>query len=179
MSIKNINLFLIPAALIAPISAQAIEYLSVEQSQKIIFPQANSFQNISLSFSQEEKNKIEEMSGLALDDARMETWKVLRDGTVLGYFFINEVIGKHEYITYALGLENTGKIKSLEILQYREAHGQEIIEESWRKQFCEKDLSAGLEVAKEIKNISGATLSCKHVTAGIRRLLAIYQTKLR
>lgn len=178
MTIRNISLLLIPAALISPISAEAIEYLTIEQAQKIIFPQADFFQKINLSFTDEEKDKIEKISGLALDQARLEAWKVSSGSTDLGFFFINEVIGKHEYITYAVGIDNTGKIKSLEILQYREAHGQEIIEESWREQFAGK-ISSELKIDKEIKNISGATLSCKHVTAGTQRLLAIYQTKLQ
>jgi len=32
-----------------------------------------------------------------------------------------------------------------------------------------------VQIGQDIQNISGATLSCQHVTDGIRRLLALYE----
>jgi len=36
-----------------------------------------------------------------------------------------------------------------------------------------------LELNKDIRNISGATLSCRHVTEGVQRLLKVYNAALR
>ena len=37
-----------------------------------------------------------------------------------------------------------------------------------------KRYGAKLKLTEDIKNISGATLSCLHVTAGVKRLLATH-----
>jgi Na+-transporting NADH:ubiquinone oxidoreductase subunit NqrC len=61
----------------------------------------------------------------------------------------------------------------LEILAYRESHGAEIKQTAWRKQFAGKKGPAAMRFADDIRNISGATLSCQHVTEGMQRLSAL------
>jgi hypothetical protein len=36
-----------------------------------------------------------------------------------------------------------------------------------------------LRLEEDIQNISGATLSCRHITEGVRRLLALYAAELK
>ena len=48
----------------------------------------------------------------------------------------------------------------------------------WREQFVGKKAGDQLELDKDVRNISGATLSCQHVTEGIRRNLALYHVAL-
>ena len=43
----------------------------------------------------------------------------------------------------------------------------------WRRQFVGKDGTAPLRVGEDIANISGATLTCSHVTEGVRRIVAV------
>jgi len=64
-------------------------------------------------------------------------------------------------------------VRQIEVLSYRESHGHEIRLPAWRKQFVGKDASAPLRVGDDIANISGATLSCSHVTEGVRRIVAV------
>jgi Na+-transporting NADH:ubiquinone oxidoreductase subunit NqrC len=66
----------------------------------------------------------------------------------------------------------------VEILEYREAYGGEVRGEGWRKQFVGRSHADPVQISRDIKNISGATLSCQHVTDGIRRLLALYAIAL-
>jgi Na+-translocating ferredoxin:NAD+ oxidoreductase RnfG subunit len=86
---------------------------------------------------------------------------------------VDEVVGKFELITYAVGLNADGSVKQVEVLSYRESHGQEIRLPAWRRQFVGKTAAAPLKVGDDIANISGATLSCSHVTEGIRRIVAV------
>ncbi|MGL4302928.1 MAG: FMN-binding protein, partial [Sphingomonas sp.] len=90
------------------------------------------------------------------------------------WFIVDEVVGKHEFITFALALDASGAVKSVEILDYREAYGGQVRDPRWRAQFVGKRAGAPLRLGNEVKNISGATLSSKHVTDGVRRLLATY-----
>jgi Na+-transporting NADH:ubiquinone oxidoreductase subunit C len=89
------------------------------------------------------------------------------------------VIGKHELIAYALGIAADGAVRGVEILDYREPRGGEIRDPRWRAQFVGKRQGSTLRLEQDIQNISGATLSCRHVTDGVRRLLQLHAQALR
>ena len=95
-----------------------------------------------------------------------------------GWFIVDEVVGKHEYITYAVGLSAAGAVQGIEIMDYRETYGGEVRNPKWRAQFAGKTKDATLQLDKDIKNISGATLSSRHITDGVRRLLAFHDVAL-
>ena len=58
--------------------------------------------------------------------------------------------------------------------KYRDYIGILINNEAWREQFRGKRYGASLKLNSEIQNISGATLSSRHITDGVKRLLATY-----
>jgi Na+-transporting NADH:ubiquinone oxidoreductase subunit NqrC len=70
-------------------------------------------------------------------------------------------------------LDPSGRIRQVDILQYRESYGGEIRSPSWLAQFVGKTNSSQLQVGSDIRNISGATLSSHHVTEGVKRIMAI------
>jgi Na+-translocating ferredoxin:NAD+ oxidoreductase RnfG subunit len=92
---------------------------------------------------------------------------------------VDEVIGKFELITYAVGVGLDGAITQIEVLSYRESHGSEIRIAGWRKQFVGKTSAAPIRVGEDIANISGATLSCKHITDGIKRVVSVVDLALK
>ena len=95
------------------------------------------------------------------------------------YVFVDEVVGKEDFITYAAGIDATGRLGTLEVLAYRESHGGEIRGAAWRHQFDGRHGLERLRVQADIKNIAGATLSCGHVTQGVRWLVALWEVTLR
>ena len=156
-----------------PGAAFATTYLSVEQAQQAIFPRAE-LEKIDLQLTPEQCKAIEKRTGVKVRVPRVDAWRVKAGG----WLFIDEVIGKHETITYALGLDSDGSVKQVEVMAYRENYGGEIRRGEWLGQFARKDASAHLALDDDIKNISGATLSCRHVTEGVKRLLATYELVL-
>src|SRR5258708_2824679 len=90
--------------------------------------------------------------------------------------FIDRVLGKHEFITYAVGINADGKIKGVEIMDYRETYGNQIRKKDWRQNFTGKSAKDPVTLDKDIPNISGATISSKHVTEGVRRVLQTYES---
>ena len=73
-----------------------------------------------------------------------------------------------------IGLETDGSVRGIEILEYRESYGGQIREPLWRAQFIGKRNGAPLALKRDIQNISGATLSCRHIADGVKRLLATH-----
>ena len=160
------------ASATAPTSAFAIDYLSAEQAAQLMFPQADAFEPRTLTLDAAQLQQLD-AQGVR---ARSASWavRVARSGTApLGFVVTDEVIGKVELISYAVGIALDGTVKQIEILSYRESHGFEIRLPAWRRQFVGKGSSAALRVGDDIANISGATLSCTHVTDGVRRIVAV------
>lgn len=123
--------------------------------------------------------QVETLAGLP---ARSVSWRVTaayQDEKLLGYVVLDEVIGKFELISYAVGLLPDASVRQIEILAYRESHGFEIRNANWRRQFAGKTAAQGIVVGEGIANISGATLSCTHVTDGVRRIAAIARIALK
>ena len=159
--------------------AFAVQYLNIEQAQHTLYPDANRFQDSSLQLNAEQMRQVEKLSGLP---ARSVGWRIFaayKDSQLLGHVILDDVIGKVELISYAVAVAPDGAVQQIEIMAYRESHGFEIRNAAWRRQFAGKTAQAGLKVGDGIANISGATLSCTHVTDGVRRIAAIAQVALK
>ena len=152
------------AAIGATAVAHATQYATLDVAAKRIFPEATAFRE-----------------QLVPEDGRATPWRMLialKDDKVLGAVIADAVIGKFELIDYAVGLGSDGKVRNVEILAYRESHGYEIKLPAWRSQFAGNGADAPLRIGEDIANISGATLSCTHVTDGVRRIVA-FANRLR
>lgn len=154
--------------------AQATTYMTVAQAQRAMFPGASAFVDRSVTFSPDQRKAIARAARAAVPGAQ-RVWEVRSGGNRLGWFFLDRVLGKHELITYAVALDPGGAVRRIEVLDYRETYGGEIRNDRWRQQFVGKRWGAPLKLGGDIGNISGATLSCRHVTDGVRRLLATFQ----
>lgn len=165
--------WLAPIALFASAASRAEVYFDLAQVQAALFPnQALEARAIALDAAQIEA--IEKASGTRVPSPHLKVWRASGGG----WLFVDQVIGKHEFITYALALEADGAVRQVEIMEYRESYGGEVRNGRWRQQFAGKKAGDSIAIDDDIRNISGATLSCTHVTDGVRRLLATYATVL-
>jgi Na+-translocating ferredoxin:NAD+ oxidoreductase RnfG subunit len=142
-----------PAALVMSVgsAAHAVQYLTIPEAQRRAFPSATNFTVV-------QTDRI---------------WRAEAGGRVAGFFIFDRVIGKHLYIDYSIALDPAGRIRQVDILQYRESYGGEIRSASWLAQFVGKTNASPLQVDNDIRNISGATLSSHHVAEGVKRIMAI------
>jgi len=165
---------LVAAVAAAPVSAFAVDYLSAEQAARLIFPDADRFETQDITLDAAQLRRLDE-AGVRARSARWQLRAARRQERLLGWVVVDEVIGKFELITYAVGIADDGAIRQVEILSYRESHGSEIRLPAWRRQFVGKKPGDALELGDGIANISGATLSCRHVTDGVRRIARLVQ----
>ncbi|MET3132579.1 Na+-transporting NADH:ubiquinone oxidoreductase subunit NqrC [Oxalobacteraceae bacterium GrIS 1.11] len=175
---KNLHLAALAAGA-ASAPAFATQYLNLEQAQRLMFPDASSFREQDVALTAAQMREVEKLSGLP---ARSVNWRVFgayKADAALGYMILDEVVGKFELISYAVGVNLDASVRQVEILTYRESHGGEIRTPAWRRQFVGKSAQAGLVLGDGIANISGATLSATHVTDGVRRIAAIAQVVLK
>ena len=164
--------------LLAPLVVHATQYLTVEQAQRVLFPAADRYEAQPVSLTDAQKEAIEQASDTRVYNRRPKVWRAMSGDTLLGHLFVDQVYGKHEFITYALAITADGSIGGVEILDYRETHGDQVRQPRWRAQFLGKDADDAVKLGRDIQNISGATLSCRHLTDGVRRLLATHRAVL-
>jgi Na+-translocating ferredoxin:NAD+ oxidoreductase RnfG subunit len=155
-------------------SAYATTYFTTEQAQRAIFP-GKMMTPAFAALSDAQAKQIEKTSGVNVRMRDVKAWKV--DGG--GVFVLDEVVGKHEFITYAVGIDADGRVAGIEIVDYRESYGYEVRNAEWRAQFIGKSTADPLQLTHDVRNVSGATLSCKHVTDGVKRVLATYAIALK
>jgi hypothetical protein len=168
------------AALLPPPIVVAADYLTVDQAQRAVFPTADEFQEIVIAQqSPAQLQALLTQAGPQPPHGTIRIWRATRNGALLGHVFVDEVIGRQNLITYAVGIDADGTLQNLEILAYRESHGGEIRNPAWRAQFDHHNTLDQLRFRTDIKNISGATLSSEHVTQGVRWLMALWQSALR
>jgi Na+-translocating ferredoxin:NAD+ oxidoreductase RnfG subunit len=160
--------------LLNPLELQAKTYLTVEQAKKILWGDAD-MTSVDVVLTKEQMQSIKKSSKTRVRNSVLKTWKVSDQG----WFILDQIIGKHENIDMAIALNTDGTVKGLEVLVYRETYGHEVRNEKWRAQFHGKDHTEVLKLDKQIKNISGATLSCRHITDGINRITHTWDQVLR
>ena len=168
-----------PAILLSAAPVRAVQYLDVQAAQHALFADATHLEPAPVALDDAQRDAIRKASGTRTPIPVDKVWRALRGDELLGWFIVDEVYGKHEFITYAAGIDASGAVVGIEIMEYRETHGGEVREPRWRDQFHGKRSSDPLELDEDIANISGATMSCKHLTEGVRRLLALHDVALK
>jgi electron transport complex protein RnfG len=164
------------AAVALPRLVAAGSYLTTEAAQRALFPEAQEFTTLAIAPTPAQLAVIAQKSGPQPMHRDLHAWVAKRGSEVMGHVFVDEVIGRNDFITYSVGIDQRGVLLPVEILEYRESHGGEIRNARWRAQFAGRDSTEALQFRADIKNIAGATLSSEHVTAGVRRILALWQT---
>ena len=162
------------AAASAPIVAHAKIYVSIEQAQKILIPNKPLSKN-PIIITDDLQDRMRSASSIRHPFRGDRIWKAA-DG---GWFIVDEVVGKHEMITYAVALSPSGAVTGIEILDYVESYGYEIAEAQWRNQFIGKTAADPIKLNQDIQNIGGATLSCKHLTDGVKRIAVLHEIALK
>ena len=171
--------FLIAMFMASTAPAWAERYLTVHEALKLCFPTADYTREEVLRFTGDDVAQIKRASGVRVPNEGNRVHYAYAGEELLGVLFIDHVLGKHEIIDYAVALSPEGKVRQVEILEYRESYGGEIRGAKWRKQFVGKGNGAPLRLNSDVYNISGATMSCRHVTEGIKRVLATFDLLCR
>ena len=162
------------AMMVHPIVAQARIYVSVEQAQQLLF-QNQRLTKHPIIVTNDLQEKMRVASSIRYPFVGERIWRG-HDGS---WLIIDEVVGKHEMITYAVGIAPNGSVKGIEILEYVESYGYEVADSQWRQQFIGKTANDPIKLNRDIQNISGATLSSKHLTDGVKRVLILYELALK
>ena len=173
MKKRTLLKFLLPA-LAAPHVLYSETFLTTEQAAAQLFP-GQKLTSARTTLTDAQKSAIAKASGVRVRSQEIKAWRASGGG----WLIVDNVIGKHEFIDFALALNAKGEVAGVEVLTYRETYGGEVKNPKWRGQFTGKSAASELKIDSDIKNISGATLSCVHLTDGVKRLVHTWNLALK
>ena len=154
-----------------PASVCAATFSTADEVAHRSFKTATAFADVLVAPSPEDALALAAPGGVPRSGP-LHTIVARQGDAVLGRVIVDSVLGKFEQIDYAVAVDGAGKVLAIEILTYREGHGAEVRLPAWRNQFVGKTAADPIRLGADVANISGATLSCTHITDGVHRLVA-------
>lgn len=148
-------------------------YLTAEDALKLMFPKSERIKKDLLRVPADRKLVIEERIGWKFPEDSFEVYIGETGVQVDGYALVQNTVGKHKPMTYMVGVDARGHVSNVELLVFREARGSEVRTKRFNVQYEGKTVLDPVRINKDIINISGATMSVRSMTAGIKRVLVL------
>jgi Na+-translocating ferredoxin:NAD+ oxidoreductase RnfG subunit len=148
-------------------------FMSEEEGVKIMLPKSERIRKDVIKLSPEKKTQIEERIGWKFPEQSFDVYIGETGAQVDGYALVQNTIGKHKPMTYMVGIDNKGQVSDVELLVFRESRGSEIRQKRFNAQYEGKTVLDPVRINKDILNISGATMSVRSMSAGIKRVLVL------
>ncbi|WP_455379522.1 FMN-binding protein [Petrachloros mirabilis] len=148
-------------------------FLTEEESLKLIFPDSERIRKETIRLTPERKSQIEERIGWKFPEEEFVVFIGETNSHVDGYALVQNTIGKHKPMTYMVGVDGRGRVSDIELLIFREARGSEVRQKRFNAQYEGKTVLDPVRINRDIINISGATMSVRSMSAGIKRVLVL------
>lgn len=148
-------------------------FLSEEQALTLMFPKSKQIRKELIRLTPQQKELIESRIGWKFPEESFEVYVGETDDRLDGYAVIHNTIGKHKPMTYMVGVDATGRVTNVELMVFREARGSEIGRKRFNYQYEGKTVLDPVRVNRDIINISGATMSVRSMSAGVKRVLVL------
>lgn len=174
------SLGLLLAALAFVLPAHATQYFTPGKLLGDFFATAAGVSPRSVTLGAADVAAIGQKLGAPLSKA---TWSVYvaedKDKKRLGYAVLDHEIGLHEAIDYGVRFGLSGAVERVEIMEYREAYGDEVRSDRFRRQFVGKTASDPIVAGRDIDIVSGASYSSRALALGIKRDTLVLQAALK
>ena len=148
-------------------------YFTEDEAAKVMFPDSENIRRETLPLTAEQKELVQQRIGWKFPETSFRVYIGETKGKVDGYAIVQNTIGKHRPITYMVGVDAEGEVTNFEVLVYREARGNEIATKRFNYQYQGKDARDPIRINRDIINISGATMSVRSASAGVKRVLVL------
>lgn len=165
---QDLNRYLTPQEMV-----QEDIYLTPEDAAKLTFPESDSIRLEVITLTEDQKRLIEERIGWQFPESTFDCFIGETNGEIDGWAFIQHTIGKHKAMTYMVGVDPDGEVTNVEVLVFRESRGSEVRKKRFNYQYHGKTIEDPVRINRDIINISGATMSVRSMSAGVKRVLVL------
>lgn len=148
-------------------------FMTEEDAVKTMLPKSQRVRKEILRLSPDQKILIESRIGWKFPEITFDVYIGETGALVDGYAMVHNTIGKHKHMTYMVGVDAKGEVTDVELLVFREAKGSEVGTKRFNAQYEGKTVLDPIRINKDIINISGATMSVRSLSAGVKRVLVL------
>jgi hypothetical protein len=149
------------------------EFMTEEDAIKTMLPKSQRVWKEQIRLTQVNKELIEQRIGWKFPEESFELYVGQTGDKVDGYAMIHHTIGKYKHMTYMVGVDAKGRCTDVELLVFRDAKGSEVRTKRFNSQYDGKTVADPIRINKDIINISGATMSVRSMSAGVKRVLVL------
>ncbi len=148
-------------------------YMTKKEAFAVAFPGAEKIKKEKKWLTDTQREAIGKILGEEYKERRLTYYFGLNEeGQPIGAMVIGNEIGRSYPITFMVVINPDGTVKDVEIMVYREPHGWEVRFESFLSQFFGRNAGDPFD---NINNITGATLSVRSMTRGVKKAVAEFQ----
>jgi Na+-translocating ferredoxin:NAD+ oxidoreductase RnfG subunit len=157
------------AFFVAPRGAtQTRVYVTEEDALARALDGADSVTSHVVSLTREDAEILSRDLGTAVLDSTYVFHLAVVGSTVTRCMVVVDAMGQYQPITLAVTLRADGLVEGVQIMVYREARGSEVRRRAFLEQFEGKTADGALRLGGSIRHITGATISSRGVTDGVR-----------
>lgn len=153
-------------------SAPATVLVTVEEALALAFEEAETTRE-TLFLTEEQISGVAEAGGGELSGAMVTRFVASIDGHTVGYAYLDTHRVRTLPETLMVVLEPDGRVRRVEVVAFREPL-EYIPRDAWYGQFEGERLSDELALKRDIRPVTGATLTAQATTEAVRRILAIH-----
>ena len=123
------NKLVLVLLILTPLTGNASIHVNVEDIQESMFPNQN-LMLTPITLSDASRDKMKDASGVREPFKTEHIWHSDKGE----WLVVDEVVGKHEMIKYAVGINSDGSVKQVRVMDYVESYGYEVAENKWLQQ---------------------------------------------
>ncbi len=167
------TLWVASLAILVQMPAYSVVVQSQEEALQEAFPGA-SVERHTVFLDDRQAEQVRRLGGTKPSSRVVTYYQGIRDGEILGtaYFDTHRVRTLPEVLMIVVGADST--VRRVAILSFLEPRDY-LPSERWFEQFHGRSLGEGLSLKREIRGITGATLSSRAATQAVRRVLALHR----
>jgi thiamine biosynthesis lipoprotein len=162
----------------SPDGPEAVKvYFTEKEALDKVFADADSLWVDEWIPTPEERTAVEHSLAWHIREDKFFIHRARKDGQDLGYAVITEEKGRFKPITFIVKTSAEQKVDLVLVMVYRESRGDGVKRQRFLKQFRDKESSDHLRLNRDIVAVSGATMSSRALSIGVKKVLAILRMK--
>lgn len=157
--------------------ASAEQLTTAGEAVKTIYPASSSYDVRQIELSSEQQALISRDADITFGEShhpQLRLYTVKQADAVIGYAFEDVVMGRWGPIHYLAGLSPDGHVVQVVVLDYQEIRGRPVAKKRFLKQYKNKTVKHSVKLKIDIDGITGATVSSRSLTDGVRKILNIF-----
>ena len=160
------------ACLLIAVPASGKVFITFDEAIELAFP-ACTIKRHTIFLSKGQMEQARKIAGVEISSALVYPYVAMKDGKMMGIAYFDAHIVRTLPETIMITVDPEDRIQRIEVLDFNEPSDY-VPRTAWYQQFTGQRLDNDLAVKRNIRSIAGATLTARHTTDAVRRMMALH-----